>query len=181
MCWIAQVFTIREAATTNLQKLAQEFGAEWAKEHLVQQVLNMINNPHYLYRMTILVAIAALAPVVSHDVLCSQMLPVVISCSKDQVRLPPFPRVPHRPYRIRRPGDPVSWRFPSPLYRVRRPGDPVSGVSPSSPLRGQASWRPSVLGISLLSFTGSGVRETQCLGYLPPLLYWVRHPGNPVL
>jgi serine/threonine-protein phosphatase 2A regulatory subunit A len=84
------VYSIREAATTNLQKLAQEFGPEWAKEHLVQQVLEMINNPHYLYRMTILVAIAALAPVVSHDVLCSHMLPVVVSCAKDQVWILPF-------------------------------------------------------------------------------------------
>ncbi len=83
------MYSIREAATTNLQKLAQEFGPEWAKEHLVQQVLEMINNPHYLYRMTILVAIAALAPVVSHDVLCSHMLPVVVSCAKDQVWILP--------------------------------------------------------------------------------------------
>lgn len=45
----------------------------------------MVNNPHYLYRMTVLVAIASLAPVVSHDVLCATMLPVVVSCSKDKV------------------------------------------------------------------------------------------------
>ena len=36
------------------------------------QVLGMMNNPHYLYRMTVLVAVAALAPVVSHDVLCNR-------------------------------------------------------------------------------------------------------------
>ncbi len=33
----AQVFSIREAATLNLQKLAAEFGPDWAKEHLVPQ------------------------------------------------------------------------------------------------------------------------------------------------
>lgn len=33
-----QVFCIREAATQNLQKLAAEFGPEWAKEHLVEPV-----------------------------------------------------------------------------------------------------------------------------------------------
>jgi hypothetical protein len=39
-CRIAlwQVFCIREAATQNLQKLAAEFGPEWAKEHIVPQV-----------------------------------------------------------------------------------------------------------------------------------------------
>lgn len=49
------------------------------------QVLGMVNNPHYLYRMTVLVAIASLAPVVSHDVLCNSMLPVVVGCAKDKV------------------------------------------------------------------------------------------------
>ena len=44
-----------------------------------------MNNPHYLYRMTILVAIGNLAPVVSHEVLCNSMLPVVIACSQDKV------------------------------------------------------------------------------------------------
>ena len=46
----------------------------------------MVGNPHYLYRMTVLVALAALAPAVSHDVLCQSMLPVVVSCAKDKVR-----------------------------------------------------------------------------------------------
>ena len=46
----------------------------------------MVGNPHYLYRMTVLVALAALAPAVSHDVLCHSMLPVVVSCAKDKVR-----------------------------------------------------------------------------------------------
>ena len=45
----------------------------------------MMNNPHYLYRMTVLVAVAALAPVVSHDVLCNSMLPVVVAAAKDKV------------------------------------------------------------------------------------------------
>ncbi len=49
------------------------------------QVLGMMNNPHYLYRMTVLVAVAALAPVVSHDVLCNSMLPVVVAAAKDKV------------------------------------------------------------------------------------------------
>ena len=46
----------------------------------------MVGNPHYLYRMTVLVALAALAPAVSHDVLCHSMLPVVVSCAKDKAR-----------------------------------------------------------------------------------------------
>jgi serine/threonine-protein phosphatase 2A regulatory subunit A len=63
----------------------QEFGPEWAKEHLVPQVLAMIKNPHYLYRMTVLVAISSLANYVSQEVFVSSMLPVLVSCAKDRV------------------------------------------------------------------------------------------------
>lgn len=159
-----QVFSIRAAATDNLAKLAQEFGADWAQEHLVPQacmlppstscsccdmhspltctaalhgrkppssvvvrigscvhlsvslslpecltaflvpasllndwtwtcgvgytqVLTMVNNQHYLYRMTVLVAITSLASVVSHETLYQTILPAVVSCAKDKVIL----------------------------------------------------------------------------------------------
>ena len=32
------VYSIRDAATKNLQRLAQEFGPDWAKDHIVPQV-----------------------------------------------------------------------------------------------------------------------------------------------
>ena len=51
------------------------------------QVLAMVSNAHYLHRMTILGALAALAPAVAHDTLCNTMLPVVLSCATDKVRL----------------------------------------------------------------------------------------------
>ena len=35
---VVQVYSIREAATSNLAKLAREFGPEWARDHLVPQV-----------------------------------------------------------------------------------------------------------------------------------------------
>jgi serine/threonine-protein phosphatase 2A regulatory subunit A len=51
----------------------------------VPQVLGMITNPHYLYRMTVLVAISSLASYVSQDVFVSTMLPVLVGCAKDRV------------------------------------------------------------------------------------------------
>lgn len=48
------------------------------------QVLDMINNPHYLYRMTVLHVISLLAPVMGSNITCSKLLPVVISSSKDR-------------------------------------------------------------------------------------------------
>jgi serine/threonine-protein phosphatase 2A regulatory subunit A len=48
-------------------------------------VMEMIKNPHYLYRMTVLVTISLLAPVVGSEATCQTMLPVVISAAKDRV------------------------------------------------------------------------------------------------
>ncbi len=46
--------------------------------------MEMIKNPHYLYRMTVLVTISLLAPVVGSEATCQTMLPVVISAAKDR-------------------------------------------------------------------------------------------------
>jgi len=51
---------------------------------LFSQVLEKINNPHYLYRMTILQAISLLAPVMGAEITCQKLLPVVINSSKDR-------------------------------------------------------------------------------------------------
>lgn len=52
--------------------------------------MEMINNPHYLYRMTVLVAISLLAPVVGPEATCQTMLPVVINAAKDRSLLSHF-------------------------------------------------------------------------------------------
>ncbi|KAH0858398.1 hypothetical protein HID58_086659, partial [Brassica napus] len=85
MQWLQdKVHSIRDAAANNLKRLAEEFGPEWAMQHIVPQVLEMINNPHYLYSMTILRAVSLLAPVMGSEITCSKLLPVVITASKDR-------------------------------------------------------------------------------------------------
>ena len=37
-----QVFSIREAAVNNVKRLAEEFGPEWAMQHIVPQVFTII-------------------------------------------------------------------------------------------------------------------------------------------
>lgn len=44
----------------------------------------MIQNQHYLYRMTVLYTISLLAPVVGAELFCQTMLPVVINAAKDR-------------------------------------------------------------------------------------------------
>ncbi|XP_024174313.1 serine/threonine-protein phosphatase 2A 65 kDa regulatory subunit A beta isoform [Rosa chinensis] len=85
MQWLNdKVYSIRDAAANNVKRLAEEFVPDWAMQHIVPQVLEMINNPHYLYRMTILHAISLLAPVMGSEITCSKLLPVVITASKDR-------------------------------------------------------------------------------------------------
>ena len=58
MGWLGDtVFSIREAATTNLKKLTEVFGIEWANEAIIPKVMNMGGHPNYLYRMTTCFAI----------------------------------------------------------------------------------------------------------------------------
>ncbi|KAH0678135.1 hypothetical protein KY284_019220 [Solanum tuberosum] len=92
--WTELVYSIRDAAANNLKRLAEEFGPEWAIQHIIPQgfkhvislqVLDVINNSHYLYRMTILRAISLLAPVMGSEITCSKLLPVVITAAKDIV------------------------------------------------------------------------------------------------
>jgi len=49
------------AAAVNLQKLTEVFGAEWARTNILPNVIELLKNPHYLYRMTVLKAMSLLA------------------------------------------------------------------------------------------------------------------------
>ncbi|CAH8358477.1 unnamed protein product [Eruca vesicaria subsp. sativa] len=87
MQWLQdKVYSIREAGANNLKRLAEEFGTEWAMQHLVPQVvLDMVNNSHYLHRMMALRAISLMAPVMGSEITCSKFLHVVVEASKDRV------------------------------------------------------------------------------------------------
>ena len=56
--WLSdRVYSIREAAAVNLQKLAEVFGAEWARAHVLPKVMELAKNGHYLYRATVVRAL----------------------------------------------------------------------------------------------------------------------------
>jgi serine/threonine-protein phosphatase 2A regulatory subunit A len=57
--WLGDtVFSIRDAATTNLKRLVEIFGCDWAKNTVLPQVMTMAHNDNYLYRMTTLFALS---------------------------------------------------------------------------------------------------------------------------
>ncbi|CAN6876006.1 unnamed protein product [Brassica oleracea var. botrytis] len=101
MQWLQdKVHSIREAAANNVKRLAEEFGPEWAMQHIVPQVLEMISNPHYLYRMTILRAVSLLAPVMGSEITCSKLLPVVMTGAKDRQIIFYYHRVPNIKFNV---------------------------------------------------------------------------------
>lgn len=58
MSWLRDlVFSIREAATVNLMKLTEVFGAEWAKAAIIPEVMKMTTDENYLHRMTTIFAL----------------------------------------------------------------------------------------------------------------------------
>jgi serine/threonine-protein phosphatase 2A regulatory subunit A len=55
LSWLGDtVFSIRDAATTNLKKLVEIFGTEWANSTVLPRVIQMANDENYLFRMTTL-------------------------------------------------------------------------------------------------------------------------------
>lgn len=58
MSWLTDhVFAIREAATSNLKKLVEKFGRDWAQNTVLPKVIQLARDHNYLYRMTCLFAI----------------------------------------------------------------------------------------------------------------------------
>nr|KAF6274962.1 protein phosphatase 2 scaffold subunit Aalpha [Myotis myotis] len=86
MAWLVDhVYAIREAATSNLKKLVEKFGKEWAHATIIPKVLAMSGDPNYLHRMTTLFCINVLSEVCGQDITTKHMLPTVLRMAGDPV------------------------------------------------------------------------------------------------
>ncbi|KAF9946661.1 hypothetical protein BGZ72_000138 [Mortierella alpina] len=86
MSWLGDsVFSVREAAAINLRRLTEAFGVEWAKETIIPKVLAMGTHPNYLYRMTTIFCITAMAPAVTPEVIRDYILPTVSNLVSDPI------------------------------------------------------------------------------------------------
>jgi len=68
-----------------LRKLIEVFGVEWATQQVIPQVLEGHKHSNYLFRMTVLYAIVAMAPVVGAEPLNNSLLPMVLNLTTDPV------------------------------------------------------------------------------------------------
>ncbi|KAK9686470.1 protein phosphatase 2A structural subunit [Basidiobolus ranarum] len=86
MSWLNDsVYSIRTAATINLQKLTEVFGAEWAKQTILPEVLAMAAHPNYLYRMTTISALTTMASAVTPQMIKESILPTIVGLISDPV------------------------------------------------------------------------------------------------
>jgi len=84
--WLSdRVYSIREAAAVNLQKLAEVFGAEWARAHVLPKVMELAKNDHYLYRATVVRALTLLAVPVGQETCMREIMPALKLAAKDKV------------------------------------------------------------------------------------------------
>jgi serine/threonine-protein phosphatase 2A regulatory subunit A len=83
LMWLQdKVFSIREAAIETLAKLTGIFGGIWAEDNIISPVLSMISdNSNYLYRITGLHAIAALALHLDQGTIDGQLIPKIIKAA----------------------------------------------------------------------------------------------------
>lgn len=73
------VYAIREAATLNLKKLVEKFGAEWAQTSVIPKVILMARDPNYLHRMTFLFCINVIIYIrILSECACSFFLSLLI-------------------------------------------------------------------------------------------------------
>ncbi|KAI8372723.1 armadillo-type protein [Radiomyces spectabilis] len=86
LSWLGDaVFSIRDAATTNLKQLVDIFGCEWAKNTIIPQVMKMSTNENYLYRMTTLFAFTTMGPSLTTDIIKESVLPTVLALVDDPI------------------------------------------------------------------------------------------------
>ncbi|EJD47700.1 Ser/Thr protein phosphatase 2A regulatory subunit A [Auricularia subglabra TFB-10046 SS5] len=68
LSWLGDnVYSIREAAILNLKKLALVFGDEWAKAQIVPKLVAMGSHPNYLFRITAVLAIPVIVPILNSE------------------------------------------------------------------------------------------------------------------
>lgn len=80
-----EVFTVREEAQANLEKIGKEFGPAWAKGSLLPSVVEKTKDPSYIKRLTALSAFRRFAPICSEETVEGTILPPLRQLMTDPI------------------------------------------------------------------------------------------------
>jgi serine/threonine-protein phosphatase 2A regulatory subunit A len=79
------VFAIREAATSILAALADKFGGDWTRAHLLPRVQSLSIDTNYLHRLTCLFCINILARPCGAAMTKECFVPILLKLAEDKV------------------------------------------------------------------------------------------------
>ncbi|SCU96514.1 LAMI_0F06810g1_1 [Lachancea mirantina] len=81
------VYSIRMAAVANLKKLTETFGSDWSRDEIIARLLKSDSQllENFVYRITLLMALTDLVPVVSPKVVTEKILPFIDHLATDGV------------------------------------------------------------------------------------------------
>jgi len=86
MSWLVDpVYSIREAATVNLRKLSEVFGAEWASQNILPKVMKLSEDTNYLHRLTLIFALTTVAPAITPEIIQKQVFPMLETLAMDPI------------------------------------------------------------------------------------------------
>merc|ERR1719223_2503125 len=84
--WLSDsVFSVREAAATNLKNLTEVFGPEWAASTILPELSATASHASFLRRMTALITVQVLGTVVTPEILNLQLVALITKLAQDPV------------------------------------------------------------------------------------------------
>lgn len=80
------VFVVRETAVDSIKRIIQQFGSEWAvSSGFLEGLLEFAQHRNYLRRVTFLIALGNLSPVLDPKALQSHIIPALEKLSSDPI------------------------------------------------------------------------------------------------
>jgi len=84
--WLVDpVFSVRDAAAGNFQRLAKVLGPAWSEAHILPQLQALLTNKNYLYRISAMLCASTLAEVVNAAFLEKHLVPMAVKMADDLV------------------------------------------------------------------------------------------------
>lgn len=84
--WLTDpVFSVRDAFAASFNRLGEELGQRWSEVNIIPQLQTLAEHKNYLYRITAILSMRALAEVSGRDFIDKHLVPMVVKLTSDPV------------------------------------------------------------------------------------------------